>query len=65
LHAFAVALHMMYYNLVNLHSKLRMSHAIAADASDRLWEIGDIVALVEAAEAKIDRKRGLYKKWSV
>ena len=53
---------MMYYNFVKVHSKLRMSPAIAAGVSKRLWEIGDIVALVEAEEAKIDRKRGAYKK---
>ena len=33
---------------------------MAAGASDRLWDIGDIVALVEAAEAK-PGKRGPYK----
>ncbi len=61
-HAYAVALHMMYYNFVKVHSKLRMSPAMAAGVSDRLWEIGDVVALVEAGEAKIDRTRGSYKK---
>jgi hypothetical protein len=30
--------------------------------SDRLWEIGDIVALIEKAEARIPGKRGPYKK---
>lgn len=39
-----------------------MTPAMAAGVSDRLWEIGDIVGLVEAEEAKADRKRGLYKK---
>ena len=33
-----------------------------AGVSKRLWKISDIVALVEDEEAKIDRKRGLYKK---
>jgi IS1 family transposase len=60
-HAYAVALHMMYYNFVRLHSKLRMSPAMAAGVSDRLWEVSDIVALVEAEEAKIVRNRGPYK----
>ena len=49
-------------NRVKVHSKLRMSPAIAAGVSNRLWEIGDIAALVEAEEAKKDRKRGSYKK---
>ncbi len=61
-HAYAVALHMMYYNFVRLHSKLRVSPAMAAGVATRLWEVADIVALVEAEEAKSDRKRGPYKK---
>lgn len=60
-HAYAVALHMMYYNFVRLHSKLRTSPAMAAGVSNKLWEIGDIVTLVEAEEAKADRTRGPYK----
>ena len=35
--------------------------AMAAGVSDRLWEIGDIVKLVEDTEAK-PGKRGPYKK---
>ncbi len=61
-HAYAVALHMMHYNFVRLHSKLRTSPAMAAGVIDKLWEIGDIVTLVEAEEAKADRTRGPYKK---
>lgn len=61
-HAYAVALHMMYYNFVKVHSKLRVTPAMAASVSSNLWEIADIVKLVEAGEAKIDRKRGPYKK---
>lgn len=61
-HAYAVALHMMYYNFVRIHSKLRMTPAMASGVSDRLWEIGDIIGLVEAEEAKADHKRGPYKK---
>jgi hypothetical protein len=44
-------------------AKLRMSPAMAPGVSDRLWEVADIVALVEAEEAKtIPAKRGPYKK---
>lgn len=35
---------------------------MAAGVSSKLWEIGDIVALVEAEEAKADKTRGPYKK---
>jgi hypothetical protein len=34
---------------------------MAAGVTDRLWEIGDIVALVEAMDAR-PGKRGPYKK---
>lgn len=60
-HAYSVALHMMYYNFVKLHSKLRVAPAMAAGVSDKLWEVSDIVALWEAVEPKAG-KRGSYKK---
>ncbi len=60
-HAYAVALHMMYYNFVRLHTTLRTTPAMAAGISAKLWEIGDIVKLVEDADAK-PAKRGPYKK---
>jgi hypothetical protein len=37
-HAYAVALHMMYYNFVRLHKTLRVTPAMAAGVTDRLWE---------------------------
>lgn len=64
-HAYAVALHMMYYNFVRIHSKLRIGPAMAAGVSDRLWEVADIVALVETEEAKADRKRGPYRQHQI
>ena len=58
----AVALHFMYYNFVRIHKTLRMTPAMAAGVTDRLWEMSDIVALVEAAEDKQSKIRGPYKK---
>ena len=63
-HSYAVALHFMYYNFVRIHQKLRMSPSMAAGVTDRLWEIADIVELVEAAEGQ-PKKRGSYKKTAV
>lgn len=51
-HAYAVALHFAFYNFVRIHKTLRVTPAMAAGLTDRLWEIRDIVALVEAAEAR-------------
>ena len=61
-HANAVALHFMYYNFVRIHRSLRVTPAMAAGVTDRLWEVDDIVALLEAKEAEQPRKRGPYKK---
>ncbi|WP_421992196.1 IS1 family transposase [Qipengyuania sp.] len=63
-HTYAVALHMVYYNFVRRHKTLRMSPAMAAGVSDRLWDIADIVRLLEKAEAEKPTKRGPYKKIS-
>jgi IS1 family transposase len=54
-HACAVALHSMYYNFVRLHQTLKVSPAIAAGVTDRLWEMVDVVDVLDAFEAK--RKR--------
>lgn len=59
-HAYAVALHMTFYNFVRQHKTLRMSPAMAAGLTDRLWSMEDIVALVDAAEGPA-KPRGPYK----
>lgn len=64
-HAYAVALHFMHYNFCRTHKTLRMTPAMAAGVTDRLWDVADLVALVEKAEAEASpRKRGPYKKRS-
>lgn len=61
-HAHAVALHCTFYNFVRIHKTLRVSPAMAAGVTDRLWDMRDIVALVEKAEAAAGPKvRGPYK----
>jgi IS1 family transposase len=60
-HAYAVALHVMFYNFVRMHKTLRMTPAMAAGVTDRLWDIKNIVALIDA-NAEPAKKRGPYKK---
>ena len=50
-HAHSVALFAMYYNFVRIHKTLRTTPAMAAKVTERLWEIGDIVEVLEAWEA--------------
>jgi IS1 family transposase len=45
-HANAVALHFMYYNFCRIHKTLRMTPAMAAGVTNRLWDVNDIVAHV-------------------
>ncbi len=60
-HAYAVALHFMNYNFIRIHQTLRMTPAMAAGVADRVYDIEDIVKLIEVAEGPA-QKRGPYKK---
>jgi hypothetical protein len=46
-HAHAVALFALYYNLVRVHKTLLMTPAMAAGVTKRLWEISDVVDVLE------------------
>jgi hypothetical protein len=46
-HAHAVALHFMYYNFVRIHKTLRVTPAMAAGISKKLWSIEDLAKLLE------------------
>lgn len=50
-HTAAVALHMMHYNFVRIHSTLRTTPAMAAGVTSKLWEIADIVALLDQEDS--------------
>lgn len=54
-HAAAVALGYFAYNFIKIHRTLRMTPAMAAGVTDRLWEVSDLVALLEAEEAGLER----------
>jgi hypothetical protein len=51
-HACAVALHTMFYNFARVDQTLKRTPAMAAGITDRLWEMTDLVALVEAWEIR-------------
>ena len=59
-HAYAVALHFMYYNYVRVHQTLKVTPAMQAGLTDHLWDIADLVAIVDAIEPA-PKKRGPYK----
>lgn len=49
-HAAAIALHTTYYNFVRIHQTLKVSPAMAAGVTDKLWEMDDLVAMLEQWE---------------
>ena len=46
-HLHSIALHFMYYNFCRVHQTLRVTPAMAAGVTDRLWEMTDIVKVLE------------------
>jgi len=60
-HTHMIALHFMYYNFCRIHKSLRVTPAMSAGVTDRLWDIEDIVKVLEDWEPK-PGPRGPYKK---
>jgi hypothetical protein len=64
-HAHAIAIHYMHYNFCRVHQTLRVTPAMEAGLSDHVWEIEELVGLLEADEAKMiaygAMKRGKHK----
>jgi len=52
-HEYMVALYAHWYNFVRIHKTLRVTPAIAAGISDRLWSMEDVVALIDARSPKV------------
>jgi hypothetical protein len=50
-YAHIIALHMMYYNFVRIHAMLRCTPAMAAGVTTKLWELSDMVKVLEDWEA--------------
>jgi IS1 family transposase len=49
-HAHMMAIYFMHYNFVRIHQTLKITPAMAAGVTKRLWEISDIVEVLEAWE---------------
>jgi hypothetical protein len=49
-HAHSMALHFLYYNFVRIHRTLKVTPAMAAGVTERLWEMTDVVDMIEAWE---------------
>ena len=56
-----LALFFVFYNFVRMHKTLRMTPAMAAGITDRLWSVEDIVALIDA-RAEAPKRPASYRK---
>ena len=60
----------MYYNFSRLHSTLRVTPAMAAGVTDRLWDINDVIKLLEeyrtelVEERKVENRRRIVQSYS-
>ena len=54
-HEAAVALNYFAYNFIKIHRTLRVTPAMAAGVTNRLWEVVDLVALWESYERDDER----------
>ena len=59
-HCHMVALYTVWYNFARINSAVKMAPAMAAGISDTLWDMADIVKLIDDAAPKPGR-RGPYK----
>src|SRR6202048_2322664 len=46
-HAYSVASHFMHYNFVRIHQSLRVTPAMAAGVTPKLWSLTDMVRVIE------------------
>jgi hypothetical protein len=53
-HAHSVAIHFMHYNFVRIHQSLRVTPAMAAGVTTKLWDLVDMVRVIEDWEARRD-----------
>ena len=50
-HAHMMSVYFMHYNFVRIHQTLKITPAMAAGVTKRLWEMSDMVSVLEAWEA--------------
>ena len=55
-HIAAIALNYFAYNFIKIHRTLRVTPAMAAGVTDRLWDVEDLVAAWEASERRTERQ---------
>jgi IS1 family transposase len=57
----AVSIHFFHYNFCRVHKTLGTTPAVAAGVTDHVWNLDEMIGLLEAAE-QVPTKRGSYRK---
>lgn len=61
-HEAALHLYHVYYNFVRIHLSLRVTPAMAAGITDRLWSMEDVVGAIDRKFPLVVGPRGPYRK---
>ena len=57
-HGHSVTIHFMHYNFLRIHQSLRVTPAMAAGVTNKLWSLTDMVRVNEDWEADRSMKPG-------
>src|SRR5437764_3483086 len=57
-HGYSVAIHFMHYNFVRIHQSLRITPAMAAGVTTKLWSLTDLVRVIDEWEVARSAKIG-------
>jgi hypothetical protein len=58
-HGHAVALHYMHYNFCRVHKTIRVTPAMEAGLSDHVWELSELVELLDKQGIREKNKMGI------
>lgn len=64
-HVHMVALYTVFYNWTRIHKTLRVTPAMAAGLTDRVWDMADIVELMDQVAPKPGRPKSYKKRMPV
>jgi hypothetical protein len=61
-HAHMMAIYFMHYNFVRIHQTLKVTPAMAAGVTPKLWEMADTVKVLEDWEQSVSFPVGLMQR---
>ncbi|MGH7013423.1 MAG: IS1 family transposase [Stellaceae bacterium] len=62
-HAHMMAIYFMHYNFVRIHQTLKVTPAMAAQVTGELWEVSDIVRMIDEHESALELETPSDRQW--